>query len=68
VLANGQEVGIVTSGVFSPHLNTAIAMAYVAVEWTQIGTKVQVLVRGQPQDAEVVPMPFLSLPSRKGAV
>ncbi len=68
VLANGQEVGIVTSGVFSPHLNTAIAMAYVAVEWAQIGTKVQVLVRGQPQDAEVVPMPFLSLPSRKGAV
>ena len=65
VLANGQEVGIVTSGVFSPHLNTAIAMAYVAVEWSQIGTKVQVLVRNQLQDAKVVAVPFLPLPSKK---
>ncbi len=65
VLANGQEVGIVTSGVFSPHLNTAIAMAYVAVEWAQIGTKVQVLVRNQLQDAKVIAVPFLPLPSKK---
>ncbi|MDW8029293.1 MAG: glycine cleavage system aminomethyltransferase GcvT [Armatimonadota bacterium] len=65
VLANGQVIGVVTSGVFSPHLNTAIAMAYVDVEWSQIGMKVQVLVRGQPQDAEIVSMPFLPLPSRK---
>lgn len=65
VLGNGQPIGIVTSGVFSPHLNTAIAMAYVVTEWAQAGTKVQVLVRGQPADAEVVPMPFLTLPSQR---
>ncbi len=65
VLADGQPVGIVTSGVFSPHLNTAIAMAYVAIEWANIGTKVQVLVREKPHDAEIVSMPFLPLPSRK---
>ncbi|MFN4179204.1 MAG: glycine cleavage system aminomethyltransferase GcvT [Armatimonadota bacterium] len=65
VLADGQPIGVVTSGAFSPHLNTAIAMAYVAIEWANIGTKVQVLVREKPHDAEVVPMPFLPLPSRK---
>jgi len=65
VLGDGQPIGVVTSGVFSPHLNTAIAMAYVATEWAQVGKKVQVLVRSQPTDAEVVPMPFLPLPSQK---
>ncbi len=65
VLSGGRRIGVVTSGVFSPHLNTAIAMAYVASEWAKVGTKVQVLVRNQPQDAEIVQMPFLTLPSRK---
>jgi aminomethyltransferase len=68
VLGNGQPIGKVTSGVFSPHLNTAIAMAYVETEWAKIGQQVQVLVRDKPQDAEIVPMPFLPLPSRKGGV
>ncbi len=65
VLDNGQVIGRVTSGVFSPHLNTAIAMAYVASEWGHIGARVEVLVRDQPHDAEIVAMPFLPLPSRK---
>jgi aminomethyltransferase len=68
VLGDGQPIGFVTSGVFSPHLNTAIAMAYVETEWAKIGQQVQVLVRDKPQDAEIVPMPFLPLPSRKGGV
>ncbi len=68
VLGNGQPIGKVTSGVFSPHLNTAIAMAYVETEWAKIGQQVQVLVRDKPQDAEIFPMPFLLLPSRKGNV
>jgi len=68
VLGDGQPIGKVTSGVFSPHLNTAIAMAYVETEWAKIGQQVQVLVRDKPQDAEIVSMPFLPLPSRKGGV
>ena len=68
VLGNGQPIGKVTSGVFSPHLNTAIAMAYVETEWAKVGQQVQVLVRDKLQDAEIVPMPFLPLPSRKGGV
>lgn len=68
VLGSGQPIGKVTSGVFSPHLNTAIAMAYVETEWAKIGQRIQVLVRDKPQDAEIVSMPFLPLPSRKGGV
>jgi len=67
VVGNGQPIGKVTSGVFSPHLNTAIAMAYVETGWAKVGQQVQVLVRDKPQDAEIVPMPFLPLPSRKVA-
>jgi glycine cleavage system aminomethyltransferase T len=48
-------------------LNTAIAMAYVETGWAKVGQQVQVLVRDKPQDAEIVPMPFLPLPSRKVA-
>jgi aminomethyltransferase len=65
VLGDGQPIGFVTSGVFSPHLNTAIAMAYVETEWAQIGRRVQVQVRDKAQDAEIVTIPFLPLPSRK---
>jgi len=68
VLGNGQPIGKVTSGVFSPHLNASIAMAYVETDWAKIGHQVQVLVRDKPQDAEIVSMPFLPLPSRKGGV
>lgn len=63
VLGDGQPIGVVTSGIFSPHLNTAIAMAYVATEWAQVGRCVQVQVRDKMVDAEVVTMPFLPLPS-----
>lgn len=66
VLHNGRPIGFVTSGAFSPHLNTSIAMAYVAVEFSEVGTRLQVMVRETLQDAEVVSMPFLPLPSRKG--
>lgn len=64
VWANGQVIGKVTSGVFSPHLNTAIAMAYVKTEWAVVGQKVQVTVRDKFVEAEIVAMPFLPLPSR----
>jgi glycine cleavage system aminomethyltransferase T len=43
-------------------------MAYVETEWAQIGRRVQVQVRDKAQDAEIVTMPFLPLPSRKGGV
>src|SRR5438876_9179515 len=58
VLRDGQPVGRVTSGTFSPTLGKAIAMAYVAPAYTSPGTTCEVDVRGKPAPARVVPLPF----------
>jgi aminomethyltransferase len=54
----GREVGTVTSGGFGPTVNGPIAMGYVAREHAAPGTDLQLVVRGKPLPAKVVPMPF----------
>jgi len=58
VLKDGEPVGRVTSGTFSPTLNKAIAMAYIKPAHAQAGTILAVDVRGKPESARVVPLPF----------
>jgi aminomethyltransferase len=55
---DGQVIGRVTSGGFSPSLSIAIAMGFVPPALSQPGTPVQVIVRGKSQPAEVVALPF----------
>ncbi len=55
---NGEEVGVITSGTHSPTLESAIAMGYIDTVHTEIGTAVQIDVRGRMVDAEVVQLPF----------
>lgn len=55
---DGHEVGRVTSGTFSPTLQKVIAMAYVPVGSSSIGTKVEVNLRGTLVPATVVALPF----------
>ena len=57
--AAGDIVGVVTSGGFAPSLGAPIAMGFVPPAFSQVGTRLNVLVRGRPQPAEVVPMPFV---------
>ena len=54
----GKEVGVVTSGTHSPTLGSAIAMGYIDVKHAELGTAVQIDVRGKTVEAEVVPLPF----------
>jgi aminomethyltransferase len=56
---NGQQIGRVTSGGFSPSLNHAIAMGYVASAHAANGTLLEVDVRGKRLPASVAPMPFV---------
>ncbi|MBO0594055.1 glycine cleavage system aminomethyltransferase GcvT [Nesterenkonia sp. E16_7] len=56
--AAGETVGAVTSGLPSPTLGFPIAMAYVDVEHTEPGTRLDIDLRGKPQPFEVVPLPF----------
>jgi aminomethyltransferase len=51
-------VGVVTSGTQTPYLKKAIGMAYVPTELSDVGTEVDVDVRGRVSKARVVPMPF----------
>lgn len=56
---SGAVVGRVTSGGPSPTLGLNIAMGYVPPAHAALGTELHVLVRGKPQPAEVVAMPFV---------
>ena len=54
-----EQVGVVTSGGFSPSREQPIAMAYVASAHTAPGTKLEIEVRGKRLAAEVVSTPFV---------
>ena len=56
--AGGDEVGVVTSGAPSPTLGVPIAMGYLPPADTEVGTMVDVAIRGSMVDAEIVPLPF----------
>jgi len=58
VYADDQLIGHTTSGTFAPHLKCAIAMARVDTAFAEVGTELEVEVRGRRVAAEVVPMPF----------
>ena len=59
IVIAGRPVGTVTSGGFSPTLGRAVAMGYVERGQSANGTKVELVVRGKPVPAEIVPMPFV---------
>jgi aminomethyltransferase len=58
VLADGQPVGVVTSGSWSPSLEEAIALAYVPAGLARVGTELAVEIRGKAEPALVVKRPF----------
>jgi aminomethyltransferase len=58
VLHDGVEVGIVTSGTFSPSLKVGIALALVDSKF-RIGEQLQIDVRGRTSNVEIVKLPFM---------
>jgi aminomethyltransferase len=58
VLHEGSEVGIVTSGTFSPSLKVGIALALVNSEF-KIGQQLELDVRGRTSSVEIVKLPFM---------
>lgn len=58
VLVNGRRVGRVTSGSPAPYLKKNIGMAYLPVEFTNVGQEIQIDVRGRLVGARIVPTPF----------
>jgi aminomethyltransferase len=62
VRSDGNEVGVVTSGTFSPTLGRSLAMALVEPAAATVGARLVVDVRGRDEPAEVVPLPFYRRP------
>ena len=56
---DGQAIGQVSSGLLSPSLNQAIALAYVQPDYATIGTEIFALVRGKGVPMQVVAAPFV---------
>jgi aminomethyltransferase len=55
---NGEDIGHVTSGVFSPTFKKGIAMALVKSGVTVLGDSVSVIIRDKPVRASIVRRPF----------
>ncbi len=58
VLHEGERVGVVTSGTFSPSLGIGAGMAYVSSELAKPGTAIDIDIRGKVRPAHVVPKPL----------
>lgn len=58
VFVGDKEIGWTTSGTHCPFLGYAVAMAILDIDYTEIGTQVEVDIRGRRVPAEVVALPF----------
>ena len=55
---HGEEIGLITSGTFGPSVNASVAMGYINSEFSDIGTKIQLEVRGKKHGGKVSELPF----------
>ncbi|KAB2956731.1 MAG: glycine cleavage system aminomethyltransferase GcvT [Thermoanaerobaculia bacterium] len=62
IVSGEREVGVVTSGTFSPSLEKALGMGYVETALAEPGTALEIDVRGRRIPARVVPIPFYKRP------
>jgi len=60
----GRELGYVTSGSPAPFLKKNIALAYVPLEFAEVGSVVSVEIRGQGVEAQVMTTPFYKRPKK----
>lgn len=58
IYLNDKKIGHVTSGGFSPVLNKAIGLAYIDNPYHEIGTVIELDMRGKRLKAEIVELPF----------
>ena len=58
IYKDGEKIGHTTSGTFCPYLNQPVAMALIPKEFAEVGTAMEVDVRGRRVPVEVIPLPF----------
>jgi aminomethyltransferase len=57
--ADGNKIGVVTSGTSSPSLKLGIGMGYISKELSKVGMEVFIEIRGRQLKAEIVKLPFV---------
>ncbi|MCS7078654.1 MAG: glycine cleavage system aminomethyltransferase GcvT [Chloracidobacterium sp.] len=62
LVADGREIGHVTSGSPSPFLKKNIGLAYLPIDKTAVGTQVFAVVRGREVPCRIVSTPFYTRP------
>jgi aminomethyltransferase len=65
IFRQGERVGTITSGGYSPTLGRSIGMGFVPPELAAEGTDLMVDVRGKPLPVQVVPRPFYKRPKKE---
>ena len=55
----GNSIGTITSGGFGPTVGGPVAMGYVASDHVTPGEKVNLIIRGKAQPAEIISLPFV---------
>jgi aminomethyltransferase len=65
VLSNGKNIGFVTTGYNSPTLKKNIGLAMVAIEYTELGTPIEIQIRKNAVKAKVVSRKFYNKNYRK---
>ena len=54
----GEPIGQITSGAYAPSVDASIAMAYLEIDASSVGTAVHVMIRDKAHPATVVKTPF----------
>lgn len=57
---DGNLIGAITSGGFGPTIGAPVAMGYVTVENSKPGQKINLIIRGKAQPAEITALPFVA--------
>ena len=65
---NNQNIGTITSGGYSPTLNTSIAMAYVNRIFLKNSNKILCPIRNNLEEVELANLPFIKHNYRKGTI
>ena len=65
VVSGGEEVGVVSSGSFSPSLEIGIGMAYLRADLAEAGTEVEIDVRGKRRAARIASKPLYASPASR---
>ena len=67
VQKDGNPVGFVTTGSFSPTLKKNIGLALVESAYAEDGTELDIVIRDKPVKAQVIPIPFYNKKYKKAA-